>query len=112
MDEFSTSDRTARVRARVGTGDAERLRKRYDGSRAAAAYRLELDVITLFRYEKGRSVPTGGRLRRYDEYLIGLAEREAQTEFAGEQDGATQPAGSIPPTTPGVAREQAREGAP
>ena len=78
MDVLSTAERAADVRAYAQDGRAEQLRKRYDGPRTAAARRLGMDPITLFRYEKGRSAPVGERLRIYHEYLQELAAREAR----------------------------------
>lgn len=76
--DLSTPERVSYVCALTKDGRAERLRKRYDGARTAAAHRLGIDPITLFRYEKGRSIPVGGRLRIYCDYLQELVAREAE----------------------------------
>lgn len=75
--DLSAPERVTFVCELTKDGRAERLRKRYDGARTAAAHRLGIDPITLFRYEKGRSVPVGERLRIYSDYLQELAAREA-----------------------------------
>ena len=73
----STNLRTI-VREMAASGAASNLRAKYGGSRVDVAYRrFGVDPSTLFRWERGLSVPSGKRLVAYGTWLESLARQAA-----------------------------------
>lgn len=76
MNALTKIGAAAEVHAWVSDGTAQSLREHHDGPRADVAQRLGVDAATLFRWEKGLSLPRGARLRMYHQYLKELLSAE------------------------------------
>lgn len=68
MATLTRTDLRSGVRQLVNSGEAQR-RREAAGPRADAARRLDVDVITLYRWETGRREPQGRNLTAYAKFL-------------------------------------------
>lgn len=93
MATLSRADLRNGVRHLVQSGEAQR-RREATGPRGEAARRLDIDPITLYRWETGRREPQGRNLNAYARFLerLGADLREAATG-AIEKQIATEPRG-------------------
>jgi DNA-binding transcriptional regulator YiaG len=71
------AERVLELREMITSGRARALRVSAGLSQAVTARTLDVDVVTLLRWEKGRSSPRGRNAREYHKLLTRLAKAEA-----------------------------------
>jgi DNA-binding transcriptional regulator YiaG len=73
----SEAERILELRDWIASGHARALRVNAGVSQQVAARTIGVDVVTLLRWEKGRTAPRGHNAREYHRLLTNLARRQA-----------------------------------
>lgn len=74
----SEADCDVELRRMIASGEARTLRINAGTSQRVIAKTLEVDTVTLFRWEKGISTPRGRNAREYYKLLRRLAKAQAE----------------------------------